>query len=127
MKLYQYAALSCCLSLIAPPSASSMEAEGPLLAEQLNWLKWPSAADIARAYPDRADRSHVEGRGVGRCFISAAWTLEKCTVVSSEPPDIGFGDAVVYLAPRFKLSPSQNNPRAAPGVEVLIPLEFRLR
>jgi hypothetical protein len=103
-----------------------METGSPLLASQLNWSKAPNARDIANAYPDRANRQHLEGQGVARCFISAEWTLERCAVVSSEPPDSGFGDAVVYLAPRFKLSPSQTNPRATPGAEVLIPFEFRL-
>ena len=100
--------------------------EEPLLAGLLSWSKMPNGRDIAMVYPDGASRAHLEGRGAARCFISDRWTLEHCTVVSSNPPDAGFGEAVVQLASRFQLSRTQKDARAKPGAVVVLPFQFRL-
>ena len=57
----------------------------------------PMDPGISRYYPDIAMRMNIEGSATVRCIFTPAWRLDKCAVLSEEPPGWGFGGASVRL------------------------------
>jgi protein TonB len=47
---------------------------------QPDWLRKPTGEDMARYYPDRAQRMNIEGRATISCTVTANGTLSNCTV-----------------------------------------------
>ena len=91
-----------------------------------DWMRKPTGEDVARYYPDRAQRMEVEGRASLSCRVSARGTLEGCTVTSEEPADVGFGDAAMKLSKLFKMRPSTKDGQPTDGGQVRIPIVFKL-
>lgn len=81
------------------------------------WLRKPSVDDIARYYPDRAQRMEVNGQATLSCTGTAKGTLEGCSVVSESPADYGFGDAAMKLSRWYRIAPLD-------GVQITIPIDF---
>ena len=50
------------------------------------WDRLPTGDDLARYYPERAQRLEVEGRVVMVCRVKATGDLVACEVVSETPP-----------------------------------------
>jgi His-Xaa-Ser repeat protein HxsA len=86
------------------------------------WLKRPSGEDLARYYPDRAQRLGVAGEAVIRCTVDTGGVLSNCTVESESPPAYGFGDAAIRLAHLFRL---QVKPEDV-GATITLPIIFNL-
>jgi protein TonB len=91
-----------------------------------DWLRRPSAAEIARYYPDRAARLGVEGRALISCGVSAEGRLEACVVAEEKPADQGFGDAAVKMSRHFVLRPMTRDGVAVSGGTIRIPIRFAL-
>jgi TonB family protein len=83
------------------------------------------AQDMLRYYPEKAQRAGVEGVAVIACIGTVEGKLKDCTVTSEKPPDFGFGEAALKMAPLFKVRPAvvDGKPTDAP---VSIPLTFKL-
>lgn len=103
----------------APPAADPV-VRAPAL------LRPPSAADLARFYPDRAQRLGVEGRTEIACTIDASGRAAACRVLGESPADAGFGRAALDLARTFRFSPKTVDGKAVGGGEVRIPLRWTL-
>ena len=86
----------------------------------------PNAEDLARYFPDRAQRMNVEGRATISCSVTAKGTLEGCTVVSEDPPDYGFGDSTLKASKLFKMKPKTLDGAPISGGTVRIPLRWVL-
>ncbi len=110
------------LAVVAPPSA-------PLLREPRitdpDWLRRPSADDIARYYPDRAQRQGVEGRATLSCEVDVSGKLQRCAVADETPGDQGFGKAALELSRQFLLKPMTRDGEAVEA-RIEIPLRFKL-
>jgi TonB family protein len=62
-----------------------------------DWARIPTAADIARFYPDRAMRKEIPGTAVIACKATKEGLLADCVVVDENPPYEGFGEAGLKL------------------------------
>lgn len=103
------------------PGDAEFVATGETLTQPI-WLERPSALQIARLYPDQAQRAGTEGDVVVECLIAASGALHACEVVSESPEGHGFGAAAARLSRHYRV-------KAAPhqiGARVLLPIAFRL-
>lgn len=116
------------LLTVAPIAAVAAEVPAPdaLLANEIDWAKLPRVEDFARAFPDFAMRSNVEGRTDIVCRITQAQTVDNCQVLNQAPVGYAFGQAGLALTRFFKLKPEQTNPKAVEGASVLLKLRFNL-
>jgi TonB family protein len=88
------------------------------------WDQLPTGESVSHAYPMRALRERVEGRGVVTCTVNARGAMENCAVSEDTPAGYGFGAAALSLTGSFRLH-MQGGP-ISPGGQVRIPLGFRL-
>lgn len=111
------------LSVAAEDEAddADLAASGAILIQPI-WLRRPSAHDLARLYPDQAQRAGVGGDVVLDCLVAASGEPRACEVISETPEGHGFGGAAIDLARRYraKVVPAQA------GARVRLPISFRL-
>lgn len=89
-----------------------------------DWIKKPTASDVARSYPKKALRKGVWGAGAVRCMVPAGGgTLKDCKIIYEEPVGYGFGAAILSLTPLFRVSGAVGDGRPTEA-EVTIPLNF---
>jgi protein TonB len=109
-----------------PPAPPPPTPPRPSVITNPDWARRPSGEDIARYYPDRAQRMNTEGRATLSCSVTAKGTLENCSVTSEEPGDMGFGDAAMKLSRLFKMRPKTLDGAPVEGGNVRIPIRFVL-
>jgi len=109
-----------------PPAPPPPEPPRPSVITSPDWLRRPSAEDIARYYPERAQRMEIEGRATISCTVNARGTLDGCSVASEEPAEGGFGDAALRMARLFKMRPMTKDGAPVEGGTVRIPIRFVL-
>jgi TonB family protein len=101
------------------------------------WTGLPTAQDIARVYPEMAQRLALNGRAVLSCAVAPNATLEDCRVIEETPPGQGFGDAAMKLATRFRLKTwdrstggrvrgARTPSLGEPAARIVLPIAFRM-
>lgn len=97
----------------------------PVVVTSPDWRSKPTGQDLARVYPDRAQRENRSGSATMSCGVTAEGKLANCTVVSEEPEGYGFGAAAVALAPTFRMAKTLDG-QSVEGGTVRIPIIFRV-
>ena len=114
------------------PSASSLEAGTTPATTPApertspEWARRPSAEDMGRYFPERAQRMEVSGKATIECLVLATGDLSDCSIVSESPPDMGFGDATLRASRLFKMKPATLLGQPVDGGKVRIPVTWNL-
>jgi TonB family protein len=87
------------------------------------WLHRPTAEDIYSVWPAAAARAGVGGHASMTCIVNTQGGLEECRVESERPEGMGFGAAVLSMAPQFSFRPATHDGQPVRR-SVSIPLEF---
>lgn len=109
-------------AVVAPRTRSP--ASGAALIAAPDWIQKPGAADVATAYPVKADQDRIGGAATLACKFAQDGRLVGCRVVSETPPEDGFGAAALKLAPLFRAAPLSRDGVPVAGAEVRIPIRF---
>ena len=86
------------------------------------WLAKPSGQDFLKVYPRKAMARRLAGRAVISCSLLATGRLAGCVIAEETPAEGGFGAAALRLAPKFLLSPVDQDGKSVVGGTVRIPL-----
>jgi protein TonB len=106
--------------------AKEVPAPKPTIVSNPDWLRKPDADDMARYYPDRAQRMAVSGHATITCTVNANGTVGDCSIISETPSDQGFGDAALHLSKLFKMKPQTRDGVPTAGGKVTIPIGFQI-
>ena len=111
----------------APPIiAQEKPAPKPTITTHPDWLRRPDADDMARYYPDRAQRMSVDGHATIECTVNVNGTVSDCQVTAESPADQGFGDAALKLSKLFKMKPTTTDGVPVANTKVIIPIGFQI-
>lgn len=91
-----------------------------------NWTSRPTASQMSRFYPERAQRLGHSGSASISCTVDATGRLHNCAVSRETPVGEGFGDAALRLSAYFRMSPQIVDGRPIDGGQVNIPLGFAI-
>lgn len=69
------------------------------------WSEEPSGEQVWSAYPSVAKVFGIAGWGQLKCKVDSMGLLKDCAVMMERPVGLGFGEAAMSLAPRFRLTP----------------------
>jgi hypothetical protein len=87
------------------------------------WSEEPSRLETWNAHPAAAKLLMLAGWSGMTCKIDDMGLLTGCTTVMERPKGLGFGDAALSLAPRFRVSPRLMAQGAA-GEQVALSVSF---
>ena len=90
-----------------------------------NWKRTPSIEQLAAFYPKEAVVKRATGHATVHCEVDETGQIGQCTIVSEDPPGLGFGNAALKLARISEFSPKLVNGMPTKGV-VNIPFNFAI-
>jgi TonB family protein len=91
-----------------------------------DWSSKPVPADLARLYPRKALARRLGGMAVMQCRVGQSGTLSGCAILRETPRGLGFGKAVLEMAPLFQMKPMSKDGKPVAGGIVRIPVKFAL-
>jgi hypothetical protein len=105
--------------LVAGVSSDSLS---PPADTPRQWLKLPSAGDMARLYPSRTDLPG--GKVLLQCRIGHLGQLRHCEVLEDEPQGVGYSDTALQLSRLFLAGPADPEGPSIAGMTIQIPITF---
>jgi protein TonB len=90
----------------------------------VSWAQRPTARRIAELYPDRAIRQGVGGRVQLDCVVQVNLSVA-CTILSENPPGLGFGRAALSAAGSYRAQPQLSDGASAIGKRARISVNFQ--
>ena len=108
-------------ALAALAQAAPSEAE---LRNAPDWIRLPTAAEIAAAYPAAARRQRISGQAELDCALDRDGRLAGCKVAEETPAGYGFGPAALSLAVRFQMTPLYPDGTPVAGGRITVPIYF---
>jgi TonB family protein len=129
MRLAFFAA-ACALAAAGSAGAAALSkgSAGATLVKDPDWLAAPSFEERVKAYPKAALDAGVSGETALRCNVKPDGGLTDCALTRETPTGMGFGQAALALADRFRMRP-EAIPHPAPGKaqpEVLVPIRWAI-
>lgn len=109
----------------APPPPPPPPAILSVPITNAEWARRPSPDDIARYYPERAQRLGQGGKAIIECTVSSTWTLENCSVVYEDPHDGEFGSAMLRMSRLFRIAAVDGEGQPTVGRRVRVPVVFQ--
>ena len=101
-----------------PPAPPVPPGSRPITNPQ--WLLKPTTADFTRLYPPRAREHGVSGRATLECRVRGQGTLTACSVLSESPAGMGFGEATLRIAAKFRMRPRTTDGHPVEGRRVRV-------
>jgi TonB family protein len=89
-----------------------------------NWLRKPTAEQVAFNYPALPSTFGVEGRVWLRCEVAIDGSAQNCAVKSETPTGLGFGTAALNMAATFAFTPQFVDGKPTSGGKVTLPINF---
>jgi TonB family protein len=120
----------------APPQVSTGNSVTPAAARssvpdhritEPNWIETPTSADYVGLYPQRAAQQEKTGKVTMQCLVTETGSVNNCAVTQETPEGLGFGDAALAMADKFKMSPATRDGAPVGGAVVTIPIMFALQ
>jgi protein TonB len=108
-----------------PDATPTPEPPKPTVIRNPTWDRQPNAAQMMRAYPQRALAARVSGQASLNCAVLTTGAVSGCVVNSETPSGYGFGRAAQDLSRYFRVNPRTVN-GAAVDARVNINLRFTL-
>lgn len=96
----------------------------PSVITRPDWVRWPTAADVQRFYPERALRMQKSGSARLRCRIDGSGMLQNCAVITETPTEFGFGMAALKMESLFQMKPSTIDGASVGGALVYVTIHF---
>ncbi|MFZ4607591.1 MAG: TonB family protein [Caulobacter sp.] len=106
------------LTSVAPTSVSPSDPVSP------TWTRLPDVENMMKAFPAEALRNGKGGGAVVACRLTAEGRASGCAVVEETPVGLGFGEAVLSLAPKFEFATRGPDGQSLVGGTFRIPLAW---
>jgi TonB family protein len=105
--------------------AASAAAQTQHVVVNPDWLRRPTAQEMAAVWPEEAARQGVtQGRVVISCAVTVDGKLSDCTVNEETPVGAGLGAAALKLSDSILMKPQTIDGKAVGGAKVTIPVSF---
>lgn len=111
-------------SAASPTSEPVRATVAPAARASIVWARSPSGADVADAYPELARQRGLAGRVTLRCSVKTSGNLD-CALASEEPARMGFGDAALQVASRYRAASRLSDGSASAGREAPLTIVFK--